>query len=57
MVYHCSFSLTTSFYFSIGGGLLLVAGLYSVLWGKEKENQEIRDNDQKQEHKEEVLIV
>ncbi|KAL6218173.1 PREDICTED: WAT1-related protein At1g43650 [Fragaria vesca subsp. vesca] len=42
---------------SIGGGLLLVAGLYSVLWGKEKENQEIRDNDQKQEHKEEVLLV
>ncbi|XP_024167127.1 WAT1-related protein At1g43650 isoform X2 [Rosa chinensis] len=42
---------------SIGGGVLLVAGLYSVLWGKKKEDQKSRENEQKQENKEEVLIV
>ncbi|KAM5562311.1 WAT1-related protein [Rosa sericea] len=42
---------------SIGGGVLLVAGLYSVLWGKKKEDQKSKENDQKQENKEEVLIV
>ncbi|KAK9943913.1 hypothetical protein M0R45_009503 [Rubus argutus] len=43
---------------SIGGGVLLVAGLYSVLWGKNKEDQKSKENhDQKQENKEEVLIV
>lgn len=29
--------LLLSFYGSIVGGILLVAGLYSVLWGKSKE--------------------
>ncbi|KAM1030221.1 hypothetical protein ACFX2C_034146 [Malus domestica] len=40
---------------SIGGGVLLIAGLYSVLWGKKKEEQKSKESDQKQENKQEVV--
>ncbi|RXH85547.1 hypothetical protein DVH24_009368 [Malus domestica] len=40
---------------SIGGGVLLVAGLYGVLWGKKKEDQKSQESDQKQENKPEVV--
>ncbi|KAB2635241.1 WAT1-related protein [Pyrus ussuriensis x Pyrus communis] len=40
---------------SIGGGVLLIAGLYSVLWGKMKEEQKSKESDQKQENKQEVV--
>lgn len=40
---------------SIGGGALLVVGLYSVLWGKDKEDRKSEESEQKQESKEEVV--
>lgn len=40
---------------SIGGGVLLVVGLYSVLWGKDKEDRKSEESEQKQESKEEVV--
>jgi hypothetical protein len=30
------------FYFSVLGGLLMVGGLYSVLWGKQRDNSETK---------------
>jgi len=41
---HCSFL----FYGSIVGGALLVAGLYSVLWGKSKEAMESEEGKEQQ---------
>ncbi|KAL6269205.1 hypothetical protein ACE6H2_026116 [Prunus campanulata] len=40
---------------SIGGGVLLVVGLYSVLWGKDKEDRKSEESEQKQESREEVV--
>ncbi|KAF3961869.1 hypothetical protein CMV_013558 [Castanea mollissima] len=41
---------------SIGGAILLVGGLYSVLWGKNKEDRKSETDKQRQETKEELVL-
>ncbi|XP_010241742.1 PREDICTED: WAT1-related protein At1g43650-like [Nelumbo nucifera] len=41
---------------SIGGAIFLVGGLYSVLWGKKKEDGICERNEQRQEAKEESML-
>ncbi|PON83042.1 Plant-drug/metabolite exporter [Trema orientale] len=41
---------------SVGGAILLVGGLYSVLWGKNKEDRGNETNEQRQESKEEIIL-
>ncbi|XP_023880447.1 WAT1-related protein At1g43650 [Quercus suber] len=41
---------------SIGGAILLVGGLYSVLWGKNKEDSKSETDKQRQETKEELVL-
>lgn len=41
---------------SVGGAVLLVVGLYSVLWGKNREDRKSETNEQRQESKEEIVL-
>lgn len=41
---------------SVGGAVLLVVGLYCVLWGKNREDGKSVTNEQRQESKEEIVL-
>ncbi|XP_034675225.1 WAT1-related protein At1g43650 isoform X1 [Vitis riparia] len=46
----------TLYWGSVGGAVLLVVGLYCVLWGKNREDGKSVTNEQRQESKEEIVL-